>query len=74
MYITLLFPVNISLHPLSSAPEANFWTAALWLQLKVTPRIEEAFTHNGVSKRGAQSNSFTFLSRPTKHFNADAEI
>ena len=74
MYITLLFPVIISLHPLPFDPEVNFWTDALWLQLNVTPRIEEAFTHNGVSKRGAQSNSFILSSRPTKHFNADAEI
>ena len=74
MYITLLFPVNISLHPLPSAPEVNFWTDALWLQLNVTPRIEDAFTHKGFSNRGAQSNSFIFSSRPTKHFKADAKI
>ena len=70
----MLFPVIISLHPLPFDPEVNFWTDALWLQLNVTPRIEEAFTHNGVSKRGAQSNSFIFSSRPTKHFKADAKI
>ena len=72
LYLTSFFPVKISLHPLSFIPEVKRCMEDLWLHVNVTPWAEVAFTHNGVSKSGAQSNSFLLSSRPTKHFNAVA--